>query len=755
MDNSGCTDRRFADRVHAYELGMLSGPELLEFEEHLMSCDHCFSRVSKMEKASMLLDRDPDVIESIQEIVDDSTAHDQSPQAEPASRFRRPLWRTRLIPLGIVAVATLIFLILRPWDIEIRTDKAAYADNRLTIMYFKNLVNPADSARLGEIAAELLITDLSESQYFQVLSSQRLYDVFKLLKFDGITQVDKNTVSLVAKKTGAKWILTGSILQTQPTLVITSQLVDPISGRVIAGQKVSGAAGEDIFTLIDQLSLKVKKDLALPLGAMREENRRVAEVTTKSLEAYRWYLKGFDQYQRVYSGDAVNSFEEALKYDSTFAMAYYYLAILKDPKLIHKAREYSTYSSPRERYYIDIFEASQDENAALTTKLLRELLERYPEEKDAYFMSGQIEYRRYNYQTSLMMFRKVVELDSLYSPGYNRLAYAYAVMGLYDSAVMAIESAVDISPDDANLYDSRGDIYIYAGRMRDAENSYRRALSLRSDMNVSLEKMARADLYLGNRAVADSAMAVLTSQSSFHYRGRAFMAAYDGHLERALQLYDSAIATNAPQISMIHAARFMIYRELGNYSAAFAAIRQAIDVHHRTFPQNLLSYQYLYIQLLAESGDLKTADSLDTEYRRWVQEHEYSAMFYLYTDGCIRMARGDYDGAAAVFDSALDGRSEFHISYMAGQAYLKVGRYTDAARLYRKQIELFPLIFWPWMPWQVQCNYYLGMAYEGLGDYRAAAEQYRLFIERWKDGDPTIPILIDARGRLAKIENRP
>jgi hypothetical protein len=39
---SGCIDKRFEDMLHAFETGMLSGTELLEFQEHLLSCEYCF-----------------------------------------------------------------------------------------------------------------------------------------------------------------------------------------------------------------------------------------------------------------------------------------------------------------------------------------------------------------------------------------------------------------------------------------------------------------------------------------------------------------------------------------------------------------------------------------------------------------------------------------------------------------------------------------------------------------------------------------
>lgn len=58
-------------------------------------------------------------------------------------------------------------------------------------MYFDNLVDPGDSLRLGEIATNLLITDLSQSRYVNVVSSQRLYDILKQFGKEGQKRIDR------------------------------------------------------------------------------------------------------------------------------------------------------------------------------------------------------------------------------------------------------------------------------------------------------------------------------------------------------------------------------------------------------------------------------------------------------------------------------------------------------------------------------------------------------------------------------------
>ena len=195
-------------------------------------------------------------------------------------------------------------------------------------MYFENMADREDKERLGEIVTDLLITKLSESQYINVVSSQRLYDILKLLGKEGAKIVDKNVASEVATRAGAKWMLSGKILKVKPRMVITAQLVDVKSGEVKASQDITGEVKEDVFSLVDKLTAALKKDLSLPAQAAKEETPKVANVTTHSQEAYRYYLEGKDYNSKLYYAEAEKSYKKALEYDSTFAMAYLSLSII-------------------------------------------------------------------------------------------------------------------------------------------------------------------------------------------------------------------------------------------------------------------------------------------------------------------------------------------------------------------------------------------------------------------------------------------
>ena len=56
--------------------------------------------------------------------------------------------------------------------------------------------------------------------------------------------------------------------------------------------------------------------------------------------------------------------------------------------------------------------------------------------------------------------------------------------------------------------------------------------------------------------------------------------------------------------------------------------------------------------------------------------------------------------------------------------------------------------------WSVKAHYLLGLAYEASGWHSKATEQYRTLLEIWKDADPGIPWVEDARRRLARLREQ-
>ena len=116
--------------------------------------------------------------------------------------------------------------------------------------------------------------------------------------------------------------------------------------------------GEKIFSIVDRLTDEIKGDLTLPAAADEEQGIAIAEATTHSTEAYRYYLEGVDNLNKFYLQEAKASFDKALEHDSTFAMVYLRQANAgiaggraERKKAIAKAMQYADKVSKKEKHY--------------------------------------------------------------------------------------------------------------------------------------------------------------------------------------------------------------------------------------------------------------------------------------------------------------------------------------------------------------------------------------------------------------------
>jgi serine/threonine protein kinase/predicted Zn-dependent protease len=676
-----------------------------------------------------------------------------------------------IVPASIVFVIALLFLILKPFKFEVVPEKGAVAkENSLAIMYFENMVDREDKERLGEIVTNLLITGLSESQYLNVVSSQRLYDILKLLGKEGVKVIDKNVASQVATKAGAKWMLLGSILQVEPQVILTSQLVEVESGRVLSSERITVEPGEKIFSMVDKLTVEVKKDLSLPAQAQKEETPKVADVTTHSPEAYRYYLEGLDYGYKYYFTEAERSFKKALEFDSTFAMAFYMLANFKtgeeQKRLTAKAVKYSNKVSQKERYYIESWEANISGNYNQGIKELQKIVERYPDEKFAFFMIGEIYYGDLRqFEEAVRYLSKAIEIDPLYKSAYNTLAYVYNNMGDFDKSIWAINKYISLAPDEANPYDSRADLYAYNGKLDQAIESYKKALEIKPDFYMSLPKLGDMYLFKKDYAQAESCFAALSSSSEKLWRsiGRLHMVLiplYQGKFEDALKVLDDGIAADRMEQAegemnaYKHITKADIYEEQKKMALALKEAEIGIEIIKKAKPNDPLYEMGYYAYLLAKSGKIAEAEKLAGALKKDIEDKNPTSMYsYWWTLGEIEEAKGNTNIAVSYLERVYkeSPTPSFHLRFRLAEIYLKKGRLDEAVAELEKALSRYDdERVWTTIM-AVEAYYLLGLAYEKSGWNKKAIEKYEEFLDIWKDADPGIPEVQDAKERLEKL----
>lgn len=684
--------------------------------------------------------------------------------------------RSNALKFGIpVAAAVLIafFLIFKPFRVDISSDQPATAsENSLAVMYFENMIDPGDEKRNGEIIANLLITALSDAEHLRVVSSQRLYDILKALDKEGTRVIDRNTATQVATRAGARQMLLGNIVQTNPTMVVTYQLVDVASGDVEDSKRIDGRRGESVFQLVDRMTVQLEDGLALPGAGTSRTERSVADMTTSSPEAYRIYLEGVELLNKNYKEQAIASFQRVLEIDSTMALA---AARLTTPNLFSLTeRQRMNYARQAYRHRDRVGEADRHRINALyalnfgtTADIIAELetvIAKVPDDKEAYLTLGAVYWKRVGDRLKALEYtRKAAKVDPNNKLAYNQQAYVYLDLREYAKAMEALDTYIAIAPDEPNPYDSRAEVYAFMGRLDESIRWYEKAVEI--DPNFGLAKIRLALMYALNRDFDKALSLCQTVSESGDPRAhsaalvlRIVAPSMQGRVRDALAEADRAIEqdkTAGVDHGFFHYTKYWmkaaLLAALDRGEPALATVRRAEELETTSDgPSDALALNVA--EQLALAGKIDEATALiDAHLPDPARSDIDARSWYAYVKGIVAFERGEYEKAAGHFESSVEADPAFLPEYYRALAYLRGGRITDAVAAYRAVVHRYD-------PARVEnpiastlCHYYAGLAYEqaGLGD--DALAEYEEFLDICDGADPDFEGLEDARSRVERL----
>ncbi|MCP4703524.1 MAG: hypothetical protein GY865_02855 [candidate division Zixibacteria bacterium] len=765
---SKCIDKKRGDLLLAYELDMLSDDDREIFELHLLECNYCFDKAESFQQEIKIISADPEVINAVDNAIKVKLNNrDESPANSDKLQVGHKRW-FKFIPAMATAAIILLMLILKPWDIEFHSTKEAEAlENRLAVLYFENIGDQKDPDKLGQIVSNLLITDLSESRHIQIVSGQRLHDILKLLGQENVKSIDRDIASQVANKARAKWMLQGSIIENDSSLTITSQVIDTKTGNILSGQRVDGQVGESVFDLADKLSLIIQGALDLPLDIQNESNRKLSDITTQSQDAYRCYLEGIENYNKIYNAEAINSFRGALQYDSTFAMAYYYLAELESKDHIKQALKFIDKTSRIDSLYILISDAMLSGENIGMQNLLKEVVEQYPDEKKAHYLMGSIDDGMGNFDDAIQSFKRAVAIDPLYKIAYNQMVYIYIKKSDIENALWAIDKYIDIAPDEANPYDTKGDLYASIGMLENAIKMYEKSLSLKPDFYESFLKLGHMYLFKRDyeRATEIYNKVFETGDKVYQFRARFFKAIifqFQGKFQQTINAFNKIMepynSNNYKDKNYpvdIHRMAAHTYHAMGRIDKAIEEIEKFMSINKFNAPEDVVNERYFYIQFLAENGQMSKAEEVLAHLKDDIEKNNIPMCTYYYGSGAMEFVKENYDSSAVYFKKLYDLNSMFPFGFMYAKSLTMSGKYEDAIREFEKLLKIYDTNWRLYIgSWNNEIHYYLGLAYENFGQYEMAVKHYNIFLKILENADTDIELLDDAKKRLNKISGQ-
>jgi serine/threonine protein kinase len=298
-----------------------------------------------------------------------------------------------LIPfLAVITLVVAGLIIWKPWinkfTIPIPSEKPSIA-----IMYFDNNTGDQNLDYMRKMFSDLLISDLSQSKHLNILSGERLFEILRNLRQEEAKSYSADVLSEVAEQGGVNYLLLGKYAKLGNIFRIDIQIQEAETWKITGSDRKEAEGEGDIWTKVDELTKNIKASFNIsPVEIGNDIDRDIREITTNSVEAFKYYSKGREYHIKGEARKSIELMEQAVTLDPEFAMAYRSMALSyynlfyyeKSREFMQKALELKDRLSDRELYQIEgDFYGRSEQTYIKSIEAYEKLLEIYPSDVGA------------------------------------------------------------------------------------------------------------------------------------------------------------------------------------------------------------------------------------------------------------------------------------------------------------------------------------------------------------------------------------
>jgi len=646
----------------------------------------------------------------------------------------RKLWKV-LVPAAVILLAAAIggmFYVRSRFATP--TTKAAPLTEKDTIV-LADFINSTGDPVFDGTLKQALAVDLEQSPYLNILSDRKVGETLKLMGRAPTEHVTADVARELCLRTGSKAVLGGSISNLGSQYIVGLDAVACNTGDNLAKEQAEAPSKEGVLKALTTAATAMRARLGESLASVQRFDVPV-EATTPSLEALKAYSMGITTARTKGDAEAVPFMKRALELDPNFAMADVGLAVqysnLGQASLAadyaRKAYDLRDRVSDRERYRISAFYFQ--------------------------YVTGEVE--------------KATEAYELWAKSYPRdqvprgnLGFIYAALGQYDKAIAETEAQQKLEPTIVG-YGNQASNYMNVNRLKDAHQTLQEAQQKNFDGWIIRSNLYALAFLSGDTAEMERQVAWAAGRPGEEdqiLNTHADTQAYYGRLEKARDLsrraVDSAVRAGAKETGALWLA-FQALREteLGNVTAARQAVARALALAPGR------DVKVLAALALARTGETSQSRTILEALEKSEPSNTYLKVYWFpVIEASIAMAQQAPDRAIVTLEPSLPyelggpppgGIGLMYPAYIRGLTYLVQRNGPAAAAEFQKFLDHTGIVQ----------NFLLGSlahlqlarAYAIAGDTAKAKAAYKDFLTLWKDADPDIPILKEAKAEYAKLQ---
>jgi len=650
-----------------------------------------------------------------------------------AGRRRRAAFWTGLTALA-VAIAIAAFVWRRPPHVLTEKDTIVLAD-------FRNITG---DAVFDETLKQGLSLSLNQSPFLDVLSDARVAETLKLMSRPAGTKLTFELAQELCQRAGSKAYIAGSIANLGSQYVLGLRAVNCQTGDILAQEQVAAEGKEKVLDALGKATAKLRGELGESLVTVQKFNVPLQQATTPSLEALKAYSLGRKASYPEGSVAAVAHLQRAVQLDPNFAMGYWGLG-----------QYYFSYGESGEsiKYFTKAFElrerAGEREKLAITGAYYR-------------IGTGELEKAAQTYQQWIESYPRDKE-------GHVYLGHVYAELGQYEKARDALREYFRDHgpPEDGNLCYT----LLALQRFDEARQGILQAQAVKLD-NADLRSCLYAMAFVGKDS---SAMAEQQQWFAGHFEGLGLglasdTMAYAGHLSEARELtrlcIQSAIRSDFIEAGAVGeddgALREAAFGNAPEAKKAAAAALKIAPANKDVKIEAALAF--------AMAGDAARAQSLARDLNKhYPLDTQIQSLWLPAIQAQLALDRANPTDALKLLQTAVPVElgqihwvanvSCLYPTYIRGEAYLAAGQGNAAALEFQKIVDHSGIV---WNCWTgalahlgvARANALQAKTLQGPDADAArvrALAAYKDFLTLWKNADPDIPILKQAKAEFSKL----
>jgi len=649
-----------------------------------------------------------------------------SPTAQIGGQYRS----RRYIRIAF-ATAVAVGLVAAGW---LFLPRHAHALNEKDTIVLSDFANSTGDPVFDDALKQALAVDLGQSPFLNVLSDGRVQATLQQMTRSPSEKLTDVLAREVCQRSGSKVFISGSIASLGNHYVIGLNAINCATGDSLARGQVQAASKEKVIDTLGSAATTLRSKLGESLPSVQKFDVPLEQATTPSLEA----LKAFSLGEKQSDIPSIPFYEHAVELDPNFAEAYARLGIIyhnlgqgeRSSENLKKAFDLRERVSEREKFYIASIYYSD--------------------------VTGEQEKAIHSYQLWAQSYPRNIH-------PYANQSVSYSIIGQHEKAGEATREALKLRPDISALYGNLAGNYLVLNKFPEAREAVNQAFAHKLDGDfLHINLYSQAFLQGDSAGMAEQAAWFdgKTEVENEILGLESLTEAYFGRLGKARELTGRAVlsaetAQNKEAAAFWTADRALREALFGNVGVA----REQVGAALKLAPGNR-DAEINAAWSLAIAGDTARAQTLaDDLNKRFPLNTTIQSVWLPVIRGQVAINRKtlsaavDLLAAAAPYELGVSigrlGYSCIYPAYVRGEVYLGAHQGAPAAAEFQKILDHRGLV--RNCPTAALAHLGLARAYALEKDTARAKAAYQDFLMLWKDADPEIPILREAKSEYAKL----